>query len=197
MKYLNIPQTNNTSSTSSSYPVSFAYLISASKGDAVKLKRLVKALYHPANYYLIHMDYGAPEAEFRDVVDFVAEDPVFAELGNVWVVGKRNLVTYRGPTMLATTLHAMALLLRTCRWDWFINLSASDYPLVTQDGRVSALYFLCPFCIFLRFLMFLSFFRGIKLGSSFVCFSDLIQVFSELPRDINFVQHSSRLGWKL
>lgn len=39
--------------------------------------------------------------------------------------------------MLATTLHAMAILLRTCKWDWFINLSASDYPLVTQDGMVS------------------------------------------------------------
>ncbi|KAK4282082.1 hypothetical protein QN277_013502 [Acacia crassicarpa] len=153
MKYFNV------SKTSKAYPVSFAYLISASKGDAVKLKRLVKALYHPGNYYLIHMDYGAPESEHRDVAEFVAGDPVFGDVGNVWVVGKRNLVTYRGPTMLATTLHAMAMLLRTCQWDWFINLSASDYPLVTQD--------------------------------------DLIQAFSELPSNINFVQHSSRLGWKL
>jgi len=29
----------------------------------------------------------------------------------------------------------LSLLLRLRRrWDWFINLSASDYPLVTQDG---------------------------------------------------------------
>lgn len=36
-----------------------------------------------------------------------------------------------------------------------------------------------------------------KLVWTFFEFSDLIQVFSEVPRDINFIQHSSRLGWKL
>lgn len=86
------------------------------------------------------MDYDATEAEHRDIAEFVAGDPVFGEVGNVWIVGKPNLVTYRGPTMLATTIHALALLLRTCRWDWFINLSASDYPLITQDGMVSAFF---------------------------------------------------------
>lgn len=51
------------------------------------------------------------------------------------VVVKANLVTYRGPTMVANTLHAAAILLKEGGvWDWFINLSASDYPLVTQDG---------------------------------------------------------------
>ncbi|KAK6942066.1 Glycosyl transferase, family 14 [Dillenia turbinata] len=141
------------------YPVSFAYLISASAGDSEKLKRLLLALYHPANYYLIHIDSGAPEVEHEEMIEFVSGQPVFAQVGNVWIVGKPNLVTYRGPTMLATTLHAMSMLLRTCNWDWFINLSASDYPLVTQD--------------------------------------DLIDAFSEVPRDLNFIQHSSRLGWKL
>jgi len=38
--------------------------------------------------------------------------------------------------MVANTLHAAAVLLNQAGdWDWFINLSASDYPLVTQDGR--------------------------------------------------------------
>ena len=133
VNYLNTPK------TSKSYPVSFAYLISGSKGDSGKVKRLIRALYHPGNYYLIHLDYGAPESEHREIVEFVASDSVFGQFGNVWVVGKRNLVTYRGPTMLSTTLHAMAMLLRSCKWDWFINLSASDYPLVTQDGMVSGL----------------------------------------------------------
>ncbi|KAE9619827.1 hypothetical protein Lal_00040414 [Lupinus albus] len=151
---------NNTPKTSNkTYPVSFAYLISASKGDSEKLKRLLKALYHPGNYYLIHMDYGAPESEHRDVAEYIKNDVVFGEVKNVWVIEKSNLVTYKGPTMLSTTLHAMAILLRSCKWDWFINLSASDYPLVTQD--------------------------------------DLIQAFSKVPRHINFIQHSSNLGWKL
>lgn len=82
------------------------------------------------------MDSGAPVSEHLEIAKFVSSEPVFGQLGNVWIVGKPNLVTYRGPTMLATTLHAMAMLLRTAKWDWFINLSASDYPLVTQDGMI-------------------------------------------------------------
>ncbi|XP_004302805.1 PREDICTED: xylosyltransferase 1 [Fragaria vesca subsp. vesca] len=152
--------TKSNMSITNPYPVTFSYLISASKGDSVKLKRMLYALYHPGNYYLIHMDYEATEAEHRDIAEFVGGNPVFGQVGNVWIVGKPNLVTYRGPTMLATTIHALALLLRTCsRWDWFINLSASDYPLITQD--------------------------------------DLIHAFSDLPRDLNFIQHTSHLGWKL
>ncbi|XP_022154454.1 beta-glucuronosyltransferase GlcAT14A isoform X2 [Momordica charantia] len=142
-----------------SYAVAFAYLISASDGDAARLKRLLPAIYHPANHYLIHLDQAASDVDRHEIADFVARNPVFRRVGNVWMVGKPSLVTYRGPTMLATTLHAMAILLRTCKWDWFINLSASDYPLLTQD--------------------------------------DLIHAFSELPRDLNFIQHTSRLGWKL
>ncbi|KAB2607690.1 xylosyltransferase 1-like [Pyrus ussuriensis x Pyrus communis] len=158
INYFNLT-TVSSNSTTKPYPVTFSYLISASKGDSMKLKRMLYALYHPGNYYLIHMDYAAPEDEHRDIADFVAGDPVFGQVGNVWVLGKPNLVTYRGPTMLATTLHALSLLLRTWDWDWFINLSASDYPLITQD--------------------------------------DLIHAFSDLPRDLNFIHHTSRLGWKL
>ncbi|CAN8269848.1 unnamed protein product [Cochlearia groenlandica] len=138
----------------------FAYLISASKGDAGKVKRLIRSIYHSRNHYLIHIDMEAPEEEHLEMERFVAGENMFKREGNVMIVGKPNLVTYRGPTMLATTLHAMSLLLKCCRrWDWFINLSASDYPLVTQD--------------------------------------DLIYAFSELPRDLNFIQHTSRLGWKM
>jgi hypothetical protein len=39
--------------------------------------------------------------------------------------------------MVASTLHAAAILLKKSKdWDWFINLSSSDYPLVTQDGML-------------------------------------------------------------
>ncbi|KAK9055554.1 hypothetical protein SSX86_026638 [Deinandra increscens subsp. villosa] len=146
--------------SSLSYPVSFAYLISASKGDTAKLKRTIQSLYHPANLYLIHLELEATDHEHREIARFVTDNHVFQTVGNVLVVGKPNRVTYRGPTMLAATLHAMSMLLRIdAKWDWFINLSASDYPLVTQD--------------------------------------DLISAFSVLPRNLNFIQHSSRLGWKL
>jgi hypothetical protein len=62
------------------------------------------------------------------------------------VIGKGNLVTYNGPTMVACTLHAVAILLKEglewewfsnqegLEWEWFSNLRASDYPLMAQDG---------------------------------------------------------------
>lgn len=117
------------------YPVSFAYLISAAKGDVDRLIRLLTAIYHPANCYLLHLDRDAEPEEQHHLYQSISSHPTFARFGNVWIVQKSNLVTYRGPTMLSTTLHAMSILLRTRHWDWFINLSASDYPLVTQDGK--------------------------------------------------------------
>ncbi|XP_021760817.1 beta-glucuronosyltransferase GlcAT14B-like, partial [Chenopodium quinoa] len=136
-----------------------AYLISGSRGDGESLKRTLKALYHPLNQYAVHLDLEAPPDERLDLMDFVERESVFRDMGNVRVVAKSNLVTYRGPTMVSNTLHAMAILLKEGgTWDWFINLSASDYPLVTQD--------------------------------------DLLHVLSTIPRELNFIEHTSDIGWK-
>lgn len=113
-----------------------AYLISGSAGDGKALRRTLRALYHPANRYVVHLDLEAPAAERAELAAAVRADPVYSRFANVRVVTRANLVTYRGPTMVANTLHAAAILLREGGdWDWFINLSASDYPLVTQDGK--------------------------------------------------------------
>jgi hypothetical protein len=140
-------------------PPRFAYLISGTKGDGARMQRVVQALYHPRNYYLLHLDLEAPTQERIELARYVQSQPAFTEAQNVYVVGKANLVTYRGPTMIAATLHGAAILLRQSEnWDWFINLSASDYPLITQD--------------------------------------DLLHVFSYLPKDLNFIEHTSDIGWK-
>ncbi|XP_062212092.1 beta-glucuronosyltransferase GlcAT14B-like [Phragmites australis] len=142
----------------------FAYLISGSAGEAAMLRRCLLALYHPRNSYILHLDAQAPDSDRAELAAFVAAHPVLAAARNVRVIEKANLVTYRGPTMVTTTLHAAAAFLwgegrgRGADWDWFINLSASDYPLVTQD--------------------------------------DLMHVFSKLPRDLNFIDHTSNMSWK-
>lgn len=113
----------------------FAYLISGSRGDLEKLWRTLHALYHPLNQYVLHMDLESPPEERLELATRVEKEPIFAKVGNVMMITKANMVTYRGPTMVANTLHACAILLKRSKdWDWFINLSASDYPLVTQDG---------------------------------------------------------------
>ncbi|XP_057463813.1 beta-glucuronosyltransferase GlcAT14B-like [Actinidia eriantha] len=136
-----------------------AYLISGSAGDGNMLKRTLLALYHPNNRYVVHLDAESPPEERVDLQRFVDNHPLFVKFNNVVMISKANLVTYRGPTMVANTLHAAAILLKGGgEWDWFINLSASDYPLVTQD--------------------------------------DLLHTFSFLPRDLNFIDHTSDIGWK-
>lgn len=140
-------------------PPRFAYLISGSTGDGDMLKRTLQALYHPCNSYVVHLDLESSPEERLDLQNYVKSQPLFTKFGNVRMITKANLVTYRGPTMVANTLHAAAILLREGGdWDWFINLSASDYPLVTQD--------------------------------------DLLHAFSYLPRDLNFLDHTSNIGWK-
>ncbi|KAL2245897.1 beta-glucuronosyltransferase GlcAT14B-like [Sesamum indicum] len=137
----------------------FAYLISGSRGDLEKLWRTLHALYHPWNYYIVHLDLESPPEERLELASRVEKHPIFTKVGNVYMNEKANMVTYRGPTMVANTLHACAILLKKHKdWDWFINLSASDYPLVTQD--------------------------------------DLLYTFSDLKRGLNFMEHTSDLGWK-
>ena len=113
----------------------FAYLISGTKGDSHRMMRVLQAVYHPRNEYILHLDLEAPPRERIDLTLSVKGDPTFREVGTVRVMEKSNLVTYKGPTMIASTLQAIAILLKeNPDWDWFINLSASDYPLMTQDG---------------------------------------------------------------
>ncbi|CDP10400.1 unnamed protein product [Coffea canephora] len=136
-----------------------AYLISGSSGDGESLKRTLMALYHPLNQYVVHLDLEASVEERLELVNFVKNESLFEEAGNVRVIVRSNLVTYRGPTMVANTLHAAAILLKEGGdWDWFINLSASDYPLLTQD--------------------------------------DILHTLSAVPRELNFIEHTSDIGWK-
>ncbi|XP_019192892.1 PREDICTED: beta-glucuronosyltransferase GlcAT14A-like [Ipomoea nil] len=137
----------------------FAYLVSGSKGDLEKLWRTLLALYHPRNYYVVHLDRESSVEERLELAYRVETESLFVEVRNVHMITRANIITYRGPTMVANTLQACAILLKKFQdWDWFINLSASDYPLVTQD--------------------------------------DLLYTFASLKRELNFIEHTSRLGWK-
>ncbi|XP_051138308.1 beta-glucuronosyltransferase GlcAT14A-like [Andrographis paniculata] len=126
--------------TSAMEPPRLAYLISGTKGDSQRMMRTLQAIYHPRNQYILHMDLEAPPRERLNLTMSVKNDPMFSELENVRVMSQSNLVTYKGPTMIACTLQAIAILLKeSFSWDWFINLSASDYPLVTQDDLLYVL----------------------------------------------------------
>ncbi|KAJ6845453.1 beta-glucuronosyltransferase GlcAT14A isoform X2 [Iris pallida] len=142
------------------HPPSFAYFITGSGGDSPRILRLLSAIYHPRNRYLLHLSPDASDSErSRLAVSVRAAIPAARVFENVDVMGRPDQVTNMGPSVLAATLHAAAVMLRLDGgWDWFVTLSAADYPLLTQD--------------------------------------DLIHVFSSVPRDLNFIDHTSDLGWK-
>uniref|UniRef100_A0A0D9Z5D0 BGGP Beta-1-3-galactosyl-O-glycosyl-glycoprotein n=1 Tax=Oryza glumipatula TaxID=40148 RepID=A0A0D9Z5D0_9ORYZ len=139
-------------------PPRLAYLVSGGAGDGPRIRRMLRALYHPWNFYLVGV---AGEEERADLEAFVRGEEAPRRYGNVRVAaaGEWGPVSRHGPTELAATLHAAAVMLREFDgWSWFINLSASDYPLMPQD--------------------------------------DILHIFSYLPRDLNFIEHTSNIGWR-
>ena len=113
-----------------------AYWICGSSGDSGRILRLLKATYHPRNQYLLQLDAGASKRERGELALSVQAEGALRALGNVNVVGKSYALNEMGPSLLAAALHAAALLLKiSAEWDWFVTLGASDYPLMTQDGK--------------------------------------------------------------
>ncbi|KAB2097306.1 hypothetical protein ERO13_A01G153400v2 [Gossypium hirsutum] len=140
-------------------PPAFAYYLFGGKGDKDRIFRLLLAVYHPRNRYLLQLGADASDEERYRLVLALKSVPAIRSFENVDVIGKPDRFSSMGSTHIAATLHAAAMLMKLDRgWDWFIALSALDYPLVTQD--------------------------------------DLSHVFSSVRRDLNFIDHTSDLGWK-
>ncbi|KAH0681096.1 hypothetical protein KY284_022181 [Solanum tuberosum] len=61
---------------------------------------------------------------------------------NVNVIEKADAVNEEGSSPLGLVLHGAAVLLKwKMDWDWFVNLDASDYPLIPQDDFLHILSF--------------------------------------------------------
>lgn len=87
--------------------------------------------------YLLHINAGGSDEERRKLSVLVRSVSVMRAFGNVEVVGKADANTYMGASNIAAILRGGAILLKMDRgWDWFVTLSALDYPLITQDGML-------------------------------------------------------------
>lgn len=121
------------------YPPSFAYYISGSRGDVDRVFRLLLAVYHPRNRYLLHIGTEGSEDERLRLSGLVRSVGVIRAFGNVDVIGKPDAMTYMGASNVAASLRAAAIFLKVGGdWDWFVTLSAADYPLLTQDDLAHA-----------------------------------------------------------
>ncbi|XP_004507022.1 beta-glucuronosyltransferase GlcAT14C-like isoform X1 [Cicer arietinum] len=134
------------------YPPVFAYWIFGTKGENKKMMRLLKAIYHPRNQYLLQLDDASSDSERMDLALLIKSHMVFEEFGNVNVVGKSYGINKMGSSSLSASLHAAALLLKLNEdWDWFITLSSSDYPLMTQDDILHVFMSLPTYLNFIHF----------------------------------------------
>ncbi|MBA0818956.1 hypothetical protein Gohar_021474, partial [Gossypium harknessii] len=133
------------------YPPAFGYYIFGGKGDKDRIFRLLLAVYHPRNRYVLHLGADATDGERYSLVVALKSVPAIRSFSNVDVIGNPDRFSYMGSSYIASTLHAAAILMKVDPgWDWFIALSALDYPLLTQDGSpwiVLSRSFL-EFCIF-------------------------------------------------
>lgn len=133
-------------------PPSVAYFISGACGDSARILRLLFASYHPKNQYLLHLDPSAPQTERDRLALTVQSVPIFRAAQNVDVIGKPDYSYSSGSSTISSVLHAASILLKLAKnWDWFINLNADDYPLVTQDG-IFLFLFLLSFAFWWHFI---------------------------------------------
>ena len=106
--------------------IKIAYLILVHRLPE-QFKRLFKAIYHPDNHYLIHLDKKAGVEVSENVRKFLFgfDNVHFLKSGNV---------VWGGYSMIQAELNGMRYLLEiNKKWDFFINLSGQDHPLKSQE----------------------------------------------------------------
>ena len=91
-----------------------------------QFKRLFKAIYHPSNHYLIHVDKRSGVELQTEIKNFLASYP------NASMLKSENAL-WGGFSLVDAELRGIRELLRMgLKWEFFINLSAQDFPLKSQ-----------------------------------------------------------------
>lgn len=116
-----------------------AYFIQISEATLTLFPRLLRVVWHPKNVYIVHFDRKIPERKRAH-----AESAMFKRSkqyeGNVHVM-RSETVTYRGISMVLNLLSAMQEALdHDADWNYFINISGSDYPLVSVENQRKLLF---------------------------------------------------------
>jgi len=102
-----------------------AYLILVHRYPS-QFKRLFRAIFHPANYYLVHVDKRSGVGLQTEIQDFLSS---FANASLL----KSQSILWGGYSMVDAELRGIEELLKiSSEWEFFINLSAQDFPLKSQ-----------------------------------------------------------------
>ena len=102
-----------------------AYLILVHRYPG-QFKRLFRAIYHPANYYLVHVDKRSGLGLQTEIQDFLSS---FANASLM----KSQSTLWGGYSLVDVELQGIKELLKIgSEWKFFINLSGQDFPLMSQ-----------------------------------------------------------------
>ncbi|XP_040046698.2 xylosyltransferase 1 [Gasterosteus aculeatus] len=115
-------------------PARIAFVLVVHGRGSRQFQRLFKAIYHTSHYYYIHVDLRSNYL-YREVLSLAGRYP------NVRVTPWRMSTIWGGASLLTMYLRSMEDLLQMSDWSWdfFINLSAADYPIRTNEQLVSFL----------------------------------------------------------
>uniref|UniRef100_A0A8C5FDB2 Xylosyltransferase 1 n=1 Tax=Gadus morhua TaxID=8049 RepID=A0A8C5FDB2_GADMO len=115
-------------------PARVAFVLVVHGRASRQFQRLFKAIYHTSHYYYIHVDLRSNYLH-REVIALAEQYP------NVLVTPWRMSTIWGGASLLTMYLRTMSDLLKMADWSWdfFINLSAADYPIRANDQLVAFL----------------------------------------------------------
>lgn len=91
-----------------------------------QFKRLFRAIFHPANYYLVHVDKRSGVGLQTEIQDFLSS------FANASLLKSQN-TQWAGYSLVDVELRGIEELLKiSSEWKFFINLSGQDFPLKSQ-----------------------------------------------------------------
>ena len=112
------------------FPIAYSILMYK---DVSATERLLRAIYQPQNYYVIHVDLKA-----RKVV-YDAVDGITKCFPNVWKVRDRYDIKWGYISLLNAELSSMEQLLLFRKWKYLINLTGQEFPLWSNRDIVRTL----------------------------------------------------------
>lgn len=106
------------------FPIAFNILFYQ---NVEQLERLLRTIYRPQNQYCIHIDGKTPDHVISVVRKITSCFP------NVFVASKLEIVVYASVTRLTADINCMKdHIEREYKWEYLINMAASEFPIMTN-----------------------------------------------------------------
>ena len=110
-----------------------AYLVLAHENFAA-LVRMLQAVYSKQGLFLIHVDKNSPKLQ-EDVKKWIAQNRNdIGDADNIHIFTNPFALQWGSTSIVVAQLEGFYRLLDLAEWDYVINLSAYDYPLLSTDA---------------------------------------------------------------